>query len=553
MASPKAAQSITSRQPPLPGQGKNVALEALQQAADRDLQRQSITAGLQAEAMKATTAAAEMKVAAAHDISQGITEAGEAFATQMTIKKQREVDAAEKEKQRRHEKRLAAQAQFAAMARKKVTNEANFLNTQADRRAAETARLANQDEGRSIAVAGKLEADNRRLLDELGSGVGFPEDPKELDTYIERLKTSLHHNNDKLNETSLGIATSQMKNSISMAIAKGLATSRKASTKVNEAKRRDTASKNRERDLHVKDAALPHATRRFENQQGYKIIDSNFDTGQSVQDTIYQIKKHLGTVDMSNPAGGPGGAPGMGIITASAENSRAVAAGQGQPGALNRALGKLGPLGLAAVEGYQAAIEGYPVHLGETDDPKRAAFRAAVHMGLLQDGAQLYNLPSSYAIYQGEAHDIAADFFDNYREKHGQPPSEQKIWNHMRGINLDFIPDNMIFKNVFKGPADFQTMGTKGMSVESMQTAPITSKTSASSAEALAPERVKSYGFDPPEGNAMGGFKKDVIEPLGSIFSQTDPKELARRKAEEKKKALERARKGKIDVLMGRN
>lgn len=431
MASPKAAKSFPPTSISAPG-GPNVALQALSEARDRDLQRQQITAQMQSDALKATVEGAKLKSAAAQDLSQGIVDASQAFATQEENQRQRDFKAGETKKAQDAQATREKAAQEAELTRTTAITDATKVNVDANRAAELAHNKATRDERLAQGRLQRLDVEIDSIMNQMASGEGFPADAEGAKAHMDRLKELAHAKNEQRATLGRGESRAVLDKMFQTAAVSSIARRQDAKSTERLTQQMVKSEANRQRDLAQKERLSTSQAPIFAKMHAEKLIDPGFAENTPPKEVARQVLLHLSQNDLSSQ-----GEPGFGLVRALALNADAP------PGQLNQVAAKLGPFGMAATDALVQTIQGFSTELGETDDPKLRAYRSAVVSELTFQGTKLLGLMSYSAIQYGRAADEYRVFYDQHRKAHGRPPTQQEQFNFIRGIKLDQYPGNL--------------------------------------------------------------------------------------------------------------
>ncbi len=443
MASPRIAQQFAPPKPPIPGQGQNVALEALSEAADRQVQRDQITAQMQMEAMRSNVDAAKMQVAAASDLGRGITEASQAFATQAENKRRTDIAVAEAQKSREAQTERDRTAQASAERIQADHDEVNRVNDDATRTLDREEKALDRKAVKDVDTARRLHIQADNLLARLADPTGVPEDAVGAEAYTTDIELQYAEIQEQLVALGEGQSKDMLSRGFNIMAASSLARRTTLLGKKELALRKKKSTAAREQALHMKASQLKVQNPRFEQMEVWRLIDPGRGSGKSVHERAVDLLMTLSQGDLSNPK--PGGR-GVGLVQALAMN-------EGKPAnLLNQVAAKLGPHGMATADSLSLTIQTFHSALGETDDPLVRADRRAVILEMGGMAASLQRLPAISAIQNGYAMDVYGTWFNTFREDEGRPPTAQESHNHIRGIDASHLPGNLDIGKLFAAP-----------------------------------------------------------------------------------------------------
>lgn len=438
MASPRAAQAFAPQQTPIPGQGKNVNLDAMSDALDRGVQRSQITAQLQAESMRMAMDGAQMQVAAAQDLGRGITEAAEAFSTRQETKRQREFLSAEAQKARESVTARERTQQSAQMKIQKSREAAIKVNTDATNASQATLREADRTAVQNQAKLARLDVEGDILRGHLASGKHLSKDPKKAKAEVETLKEQIREIEDEKRLLGGGVSKAMLENGFAIASSASLATKQNTQALLRVQQRLKMAESKRSQAIAQKKQQLTVQVPAFAGVDGEKNIDGGLAAGVTMEDMATRVMMLYNDTDMSNPR-----TRGYGMIRAMAQDPTQDAE------LLNQVQGKLGPFGMATVDAFLIEMEGWDDALGEAESSEIQRYRDGTISIVRSRISKAIANPSYSALQISFASDMGRIFLDNYRQENGHPASEQEFDNWKRGLDLSHIPGNLDMKFIY--------------------------------------------------------------------------------------------------------
>lgn len=516
MASPKAGKFFPSSPTPIPGQGQNVALDALRESSERDVQRSQITAGLQQEAMRMAMEGAKLKAAAAQDVSRGITEASQAFATQAENKQQQTFLATEAQKAREAQATRAKTQQDADLTRQVSLNDANKVNADATRTAEKEHRQAVIDQNTAEARLSRLDIEIDALQKTLTSGIGFSRDETEASSEYDRIKNQIHTKNDERLQLGRGESRAVLEEGFAISMATSLGTKQNAAARTRSVQQLKISESKRAQAIKTKEQQFLIQVPAFAAMKGANLIDGGLAEGVSAEEMSNRYLLHHSSRDMSNPK-----SRGFGLL-------RAMAMDTGRdPKLLNRVQAKLGPFGMATLDAIAITVNNVDTELGDPATPEIRSYRSEVLSRVSSKIARARQNKAYSAIQQGFSLDAGRIFIDDFRQEHSRPPTPQEYMNFKQGLKLDHLPGSMDMKFIYAAPSGPASPGdTQSRSAAPYENLAFIDQGAVRTAESLRDPTITGDSDESMKGQraaqalkqSAGGALESVVGGIGTTF-----------------------------------
>jgi len=432
------ASLIPSKAPVRPGEGPNPVVEALMESNRQVLEAGRTAASLQAESMKQETASKKMLFASMRDLATSFATINESNLVVEEADKQRAADkAAASQAQEAAAKQSKAQ-EAAATARQDSVNEVNRTRNDRQFGLEETFKKAIADAPRQAREYDfNLREYNAAVL---RMTTDIPEDDpatpaNEAKAYVDTNRKIAIEFAVKLGQGKTAAERRTLEEGLAMSARQKLAQAVSVENDAIQAKQRAQLQKKWEMDTKFKNTAEVKQTQLFGQRKSHELIDKSLEEKLSPQQAAERVMTDLRQTDLS------GGQDGVGMIQ--------VLQGSPDNATLNKAASKLGPAGWATTDSLLDTLSGFEQVLGKTDDKKLEDYRKQVLGILLGQTVRLHNTNSYNSMRHGAYLTENVEFWDKFRQDTGRFPTDQEVKNHLRKIDVSWMPGDLDMKKLF--------------------------------------------------------------------------------------------------------